>query len=254
MITTAMTGISEAQAFLETLDKTPPTALTACTGWTVHELTAHVAAGADEIARLVEAYGEGLAVPETRGFEEREAPYRDLPDAKLRQHLFAASGRMLKALGVVLSGESDAVVPFTGMPFTASTFAMHSRSELALHRWDIVGDDELSESFLSQPELTQHAVEVMGDLLLRRGCAQNRISTTFAARLRVAGSVDVVVAYRDGVATLEFSSDADAPAVETAAASRLLLLWGRRPSNPSRVRSTLPAGDLPRLQRLLSGF
>ena len=180
--------INETQAFLETLDGLPPTAATACAGWTVHEITAHMAAGADEIARLFEAYGEGLPVPATRGWEEREAPYRAMDDPALRRQLFTASARMASAMGAVFSNEPDAVIPFTNMPMKAASFAMHSRSECAIHRWDMVGDDEVSWQLLSQPEMTQHAVNLLGPLLLSRGCAGVAPASPFSARLRTAGA------------------------------------------------------------------
>jgi hypothetical protein len=64
----------EASAFLESLDASPAWALTACVQWRVHEVTAHLAAGAVVIAINLEAYAEGRPVPEPRGFGEREAP------------------------------------------------------------------------------------------------------------------------------------------------------------------------------------
>lgn len=64
----------EVAAFLEALDSTPPTALSACVGWTAHEVTAHLAAGAAEVSRHLDPFLRGDAVPATRGFEEREAP------------------------------------------------------------------------------------------------------------------------------------------------------------------------------------
>ena len=42
---------------------------------------------------------------------------------------------------------------------------MHGRSEAALHRWDLAGDDEVSQELLRQPELTVHAVEVLNTML-----------------------------------------------------------------------------------------
>jgi hypothetical protein len=247
--------INETQAFLEALDRLPPNALTACAGWTVHEITAHVAAGADEIARLFEAYGEGLPVPATRTFEEREPEYRAMDDPALRKRLFAASVRMGSAMQAVFSREPDAVIPFTGRPMTAATFAMHSRSECAIHRWDMVGDDELSWKLLSQPEITSHAVNVLAPMLLSRGCAVSLAPAGgFAARIRAAGQPDLLVRRDDSGAMLRFEPDDGSPAIETDAAARLLFIWGRRPGDPSRLRSGLSPQDRVRLQSLLAGF
>ena len=247
--------INETQAFLEASDRLPPNALTACAGWTVHEITAHVAAGADEIARLFEAYGEGLPVPPTRTFDEREPEYRAMDDAALRKRLFRASVRMGSVMQAVFSREPDAVIPFTGQSMTAATFAMHSRSECAIHRWDMVGDDEVSWKLLSQPEITSHAVNVLAPLLFSRGCAASPAPAgEFDARIRAPGQPDLLVRRDDAGALLKFAPDDGSPAIETDAAARLLFIWGRRPGDPSRIRSGLSADDRVRLQALLAGF
>lgn len=43
----------EAMAFLETVRSTPGELVTACRGWTAHDVLAHAVAGGAEIARLV---------------------------------------------------------------------------------------------------------------------------------------------------------------------------------------------------------
>jgi hypothetical protein len=42
--------------------------------------------------------------------------------------------------------------------------------------------------------------------------------------------------------------------LETDAAARVLLLWGRRPGDPSRICSRAGADTLGRVRRLLSGY
>jgi hypothetical protein len=80
-------------ALAGTLLSVDPHAPTACAGWSVHELTAHLAAGSAEIADLIEReLAEGRTRP-TRGFEEREAPYRALSPKKLRRAFFAEALR-----------------------------------------------------------------------------------------------------------------------------------------------------------------
>jgi hypothetical protein len=64
----------EASDFLESLDASPASALTACVQWRVRELIAQLAAGAVVIVINLEAHAEGRPVPEPRGFGEREAP------------------------------------------------------------------------------------------------------------------------------------------------------------------------------------
>jgi hypothetical protein len=48
-------------------------------------------------------------------------------------------------------------------------FLPHLRNEFAIHRWDFAGDDEMSSRLLAQPELTGHAVGILGEILLCRG-------------------------------------------------------------------------------------
>jgi len=60
-----MIFMAEADAFMSSTTDLSPGLLTKCPSWTAHELLAHLAAGAVEIARNVEAYNSGgaLAVP-----------------------------------------------------------------------------------------------------------------------------------------------------------------------------------------------
>jgi uncharacterized protein (TIGR03083 family) len=156
---------AEADAFAEALDTTPPNALSACSGWTAHEVTAHLVAAGVEIALNLEAYGNGEPVPPTRGFEERERPYREMSEEALRSEFGRSTERMTEALDAVLMAEPDAVVPWTGRQMVVATFITHVRSELAIHRWDLIGDDDTSTKLLAQDELTVHAVEVLGPAL-----------------------------------------------------------------------------------------
>jgi hypothetical protein len=155
----------------------------------------------------------------------------------------------------VFKDEPDAMIPFTGQQMSAANFAMHSRSECAIHRWDMVGDDEVSWRLLSQPEITKHAVDVLAPMLFSRGCGTSPAPAAgFRARIRAAGQQDLLVQRDDAGALLKFESDDGSPAIETDAAARLLFIWGRRPSDPSRVKSGLSAEDRVRLQSLLAGF
>src|ERR1700709_163098 len=75
-------------AFAGAMRSADPSAPTMCTGWTVHELTAHIAAGSAELADLIELELSGAHSRPTRDFEEREAPYRALSPGNLRRAFF----------------------------------------------------------------------------------------------------------------------------------------------------------------------
>src|ERR1700689_5031364 len=122
--------VDEIGEFIATLFATPATRLTACRGWTAHELVAHLAAGAAEEADIIEAYFAGGQRP-TRTFEEREPAYRALPDVTLRDRLVEEAARLTAALEQLARRERDLVL-FTGRPMSAADFAMHSRSECTL--------------------------------------------------------------------------------------------------------------------------
>src|SRR5262245_39947330 len=111
-MTTTTGTIDEVGAFVTTLLSTPAHRLTNCAGWTVHELIAHLAAGAAEEADLIEEHLAGAPERATRGFDEREQPLRDAPDRDVRDR-FAIEGARLT--GAIARLGND-VVLFTGMP------------------------------------------------------------------------------------------------------------------------------------------
>jgi len=246
----------EADAFFAALDATSPNSLTACDGWTAHEVTAHLAAVAAEISRHLVPLVEGRPIPVTATFEEREPPFRALDDSTLRQRLEVEERAVRQALDRALTLDPDAVIPWTGRHMVVANFIPHLRNEFALHRWDIVGDDPVSYELLAQAELTEHAISVLGRLLLVRGIEHDPgHGADFDVRLWSAGAPDVRLRMVGGSGALELGdneiSEAD---VELDAAARTLVIWGRRPNPPQRVVSRLPAADLARLQALLSGY
>jgi len=147
---------AELTAFLDALAVTPADAPTACPGWTAHELVAHLVAGAQEIAALVDARLAGRPARPTRSFEEREAPWRARHDDELRGALYDGA-RLLTALDAMHERDPELTVAFTGWEMTATQLMTHVRSELALHRWDLVGDDAVGDALLAQPVLLAHA-------------------------------------------------------------------------------------------------
>lgn len=70
--------MEEARAFQAALAGRAPGEPTACRGWQVRDVVAHLAAGADEESALIEAALRGEPARPTRSFAEREARYREM--------------------------------------------------------------------------------------------------------------------------------------------------------------------------------
>ncbi len=237
----------EVGEFFTTLLATPPYRSTACRGWTAHELVAHMAAGAAEEADLIEAALAGTPRA-TRSFEEREPPYQALADDELRERLVHEAGRLTLALDRLAQHDEDRVL-FTGRSMSAADFAMHSRSECALHRWDLVGRDDVGWAMLGQPALTKHAMGVLTSMSTLPEAPANRLGAAepeLRAVIRSAPHDDVVLTVAGGAFTMSMQPiDDTASDVELDAAARLLLLWGRRePSAPIDVHASGPTADL----------
>lgn len=246
----------EADAFLTTIDRTAPEAVSSCEGWTTHEIAAHVTGIAVEVIRHLEPYLQGDQVPGTRGFEEREAPLQAMNYNDLLTRLDVEEQQMRTVVADVLDREPDAVIPWTGRQMAVAKFIPHLRNEHALHRWDIAGDDDTSLILLADTDLIEHSVGVLGEILLVAGRQHDPDpDTDFHVRLRADGQRDLRVLVENGTATLAWTDDEDdEPAVEIDAAARQLFIWGRRPDNRGRLNSHLPQPQLARLQTLLSGY
>jgi hypothetical protein len=246
----------EAGAFLATVEAAAPDAVSACAGWTTHEIAAHVTGIAVEVARHLEPYLQGKPVPKTRSFEEREAPLQALRHVDLLTRLELDEARMRRLVGEVLEREPDAVIPWTGRVMAVAKFIPHLRNEHALHRWDVVGDDDMSRQLLGSEDLVDHSVSELGNILLVAGRKHDPDPhADFRACLRSDGYRDLLVTVEGGAATLAWANaQADEPSIETDAAARHLFIWGRRPDRHGAARSHLSQGDLARLQDLLSGY
>jgi hypothetical protein len=247
---------AEAEAFFAAIEVTAPEVVSACDGWTAHEIAAHVTGNAVEITRHLEPYLQGDPVPKTRSFEEREAPLQALAHADLLARLDRDEQRMRAVLADVLAREPEAVIPWTGRQMAVAKFVPHMRNEHALHRWDIAGDDLISLELLAESELAEHSVGVLGAILLVAGRKHDPDpDSDFRVRLRSDGQPDLLVTVERGDATLVWADDErDEPWVELDPAARQLFIWGRRPDDRGRLRSHLAQPDLARLQSLLSGY
>lgn len=245
----------EVDAFLQTLDETPPDAVTACRGWTTHEVIAHLASGADAFAAQIEAHLDGRAVPEFGAWDVREPPYRAMDDAVLRRRLQAGERRMTAAFEAMLAIDPQIAVPEVGWGLPVAELVTHMRQEFAIHRWDLIGDDELGLELLGRQYLTEHAVRLLGDSLLGGLSHDPAPQQPLEVRVRCADLPDLVVRVGDGRGALAMEPQTEsAHVVRTDPAARLLLLWGRRPTDAGRVRSSLAPEQLARLQTVLTGY
>lgn len=246
----------EILALLGTLQSIPGHAVTACQGWTTHEIIAHLTAGCVALADQAEAYGSGDPVPPFGSWLERDETYRRVDDSALRHQLDRAEIRMTTALTSLAENHPDRVIPGGGWGFTVTDLECHIRQEFALHRWDLIGDDDIGEKLLSQPAFAAHSVAHLTDWLLARGLqADPKFGADFDVRIRGMAKDDVALRVRAGVGALEFAIPIDGvDMLYTDPAAGLLLIWGRRSSDSRRVLSVMPADHLIRMTSLLSGF
>jgi len=133
-------------------------------------------------------------------------------------------------------------------------FPTHMRSEDALHRWDIAGDDDRSRELLGQADLLAHAVSFIGGPLCQKGLDAGAGEPPFTARVRSPDQDDLVVTAGGGKALLTLESPRGEAAIEGDGAARLLLLWGRKPAPFSRLRQAGRDDGAARVQALLIGY
>jgi hypothetical protein len=95
------------RAFLVALSRVEPSAPTWSSGWSAHEVTAHVAAAAQERADLIEEHLAGHPARATRTWQEREPPFRALPGEQLRDRLVLEAGRFERAVADMVASPPD---------------------------------------------------------------------------------------------------------------------------------------------------
>jgi hypothetical protein len=246
----------EWQPFLDAVQQRRPDAGTWCEAWTVRDIVIHQAGNAEELARVLAAHLAGESVG-TRGFEEREGPLRALNDADLWD---ALNDRMAALNDVAAAAEdvpAETDVAWTGRTMKVPWFAEHMREELILHGWDIAGDCDTSPALqagLGEPWMTMHSVVAVGLPLLAKGAKQLRPGERIEARLRVPDTDDVLITADADQTSIGIAAPQGTATLETDAAARVLLLWRRRPGNPSRISSRAGHEALGQVRRLLSGY
>lgn len=248
------TATRELTALLVSLDEIGPSALSSCPGWNAHHLAAHVAGNYEEVRAHAEAFGDGQPLQRTRTWEERETPLRHLDHAALLNRIESEAARASAATDAVLREHPGAKLAWTNRTVAVSGFPTHMRSEDALHRWDLVGDDETSHTLLGQHDLLAHAVGFIGEPLLRRGQECGAAGRPMTGRVRSPGRDDLIVAAHAGGAQLAIGPQEGRGDIEGDPAARLLMLWGRKPTPFTRLRGTGDEARVSALQSLLAGY
>jgi hypothetical protein len=126
--------------------------------------------------------------------------------------------------------DDEACIQYTGWSMTALRLRTHSRSEAALHRWDLVGDDTVGSHLLSDPTLTRHALTVFAAIPALAE-ARRWIDASFTerpVRLRSSAEPDVLITPAVGLSLV--ASEGSDVVIEMDPADRLLVLWGRCPA------------------------
>lgn len=216
-----------------------------------HDLVAHLAAGAAEMAGHAERALVGAPPQETAGFADREAPFLEMQDEALRGRLLTEALRLSSAVDEL--ARRKLTVLFSDRRMSADDIQMHGRSEAALHRWDLCGDDDIGDEILAQPELTEHAVKVLNSMLpgsgesppIRAQAAGIHEPTRFV--FASPGQVDVILTIDEQGSRFEGVSEAESPTAVSDSATRLLALWGRR----SADRTITWHGDEPTMQQFV---
>ena len=243
----------EWQPFVDAVQQRRPDAGTWCEAWTVRDIVVHQAGNAEELARVLGAHLAGEPIG-TRGFEEREGPLRALNDADLWDALHDRMATLNEVAAAADDVPADTDVAWTGRTMKAPWFAEHMREELILHGWDVTGDDAAAQARLAEPWMTTHSVFAVGAPLLAKGAKQLGAGERIEARLRVPDVNDVLVSYDAGSTTIRLADPEGPATLETDAAARVLLLWGRRPADPARICSRVGPAALGQVRRLLSGY
>jgi hypothetical protein len=244
----------ETEKLLASLDALGPTALSSCPGWSAHHIAGHVAGNYQEVRHHLEAFAAGSPLQQTRSHEHREAPLRELPHGQLLALAEREELSMRRALAEVLEQAPDAHLRWTGRTVRADGFGTHMRSEDAVHRWDLVGDDEDSTALLGQQKLIEHAVGFIGAPLFQRGLHLGAGERELTAVVRADGRDDLVVTTGRGRAALAIEPQQGEATIHTDPAARLLLLWGRRATPFYRLRVASNETDAGQVQLLLSGY
>ena len=150
-----------------------------------------------------------------------------LTPRRLFNDFFALDPALRTGVNVAALDAADTIV-YTGWAMTAERLRMHNHSEAALHRWDLLGDDDIGLRLLADPAMVTHALAAFDALPAlaeaRRWRRPDRLPRPIA--LRSDGRPDVVVTPGHG---LSATGDGHGAAIELQHHEVPLLLWGRCP-------------------------
>ncbi|MEV6839653.1 maleylpyruvate isomerase N-terminal domain-containing protein [Streptomyces sp. NPDC051133] len=247
--------LPELAPFVHAVQGRRPDDGTWCEAWTVRDVLVHQTGNAEELARVLKAFLAGSPV-QTRGFE-REDPYRRMSDSDLWAAFMDRCAQLTEiAAAAAQDLSADTEVMWTGRSVKVPFFAEHMREELILHRWDLTGDDRTAVQALNEPWMTEHSVVSVGRPLLERGRTGLGLGPgeRVEGRLRTPGADDVVVTADAGGTSIRLAAPEGPATIESDPAVRVLLLWGRRPADPSRWHSDAGPETLRRVRALLGGY
>jgi hypothetical protein len=242
--------------FIKSARTLPSEALTACTGQTMHHVVAHMVGSYDEATRHTVAYHKGEPLFRTRTFDEREPQFRSMPTRQLLTLLEERESEMREAVLQVIGADPDATLLWVNRQVKVAGFLTHLRMECALHRWDLVGDDDISTELLSEEWITRHTIDFVGPapLMSRGQAACNGTGRPLRARLRAPGQLDVVITVNQADASIAMEPEGGRAVITGDAAARLLLLWGRKAIPPARLTLTSDSESLERVQLMFCGY
>jgi len=203
----------------------------------VRDIVIHQAGNAEELARVVEGHLAGALV-DTRGFEQREQPYRLMSAADL----WSALVSRIEQLGEISQAAAKDLSPGaglrTGRTMKVPWFAEHMREKLVRTAGTWSARQDRRGGAGGAVDDRAHRAR-SGRALLERGCADLDLGATgrVEGRLRVPGTDDVVVVASPEDNSIDLATPDGPATVQSDAAARVLLLWGRRPADPSRWRT-----------------
>ena len=202
----------------------------ACTGWAVKDVAAHITEGASRAIPVVAAALEGAPTPqfsaEERAARTREA--RALPGAELAVRF----PRDVDAVFALFEGASEAALGTTVVvpagPHTLAELATQRLVEAALHAWDCRATRDPAAAL--RPEAAALVVDYVMSRAARlaTGDALATVAATYHCALDGPGGGPVTLTIADGQASASRGAPASPDATLTMPVESFVrLLWGR---------------------------